>query len=143
NSTGYPGDVSTEKSAAHGARWTSYVHVKNSLSVCFYTYHIAHAITSGGHRLHPERGGQRPPGEYRPIQGPVGQRQLLARTGEDHRVLPDDVPGAHGGKADLPVAACPCRGGFRQQRTGSAHARRGRTRGGLGAGKGERHPGRA
>ena len=39
------------------------------------------------------------------VRCPMGERELLAGTGKEHRVLTDEIPGAHDREADAAGAA--------------------------------------
>src|SRR5437879_674656 len=75
------------------------------LSLYFIKQKIAHGVAPRRLGRQPERGPQSTPGEDGAIARPVGQGELLPLAGEQHFVLPDDVPRTNHREPDLALAA--------------------------------------
>src|SRR5579885_784380 len=67
---------------------------------------IPHAVASRRMPGEPHRRIERPAGENGAVRRAVTEGHLLAGTGEEHGVLPDDIPAPHDREADLALLAC-------------------------------------
>src|SRR5690606_19972848 len=64
------------------------------------TEDVLHVVATGRSRRQPVGCAHRAPGKGHAARGLVGDLDPLAVGGEHHRVVADDIPGAHRGKAD-------------------------------------------